>query len=317
MRVLGIILMGVAAFLLVLAASLRFFALPALAKAPLSPGESTGGVTKTEQAGIAYKFFDVSTLSERTDVPVTATRYTRGDVPGSQEPAALAQDVAIYDTFQRVEDNAGTLLTASTARYAFNRVTSELVNCCGANDNEEEVNFSGIAPLKFPMFTQAKDYPYFDGSIGAPVTAKYSGVETIEGLEVYVYKVAEGPLQTGEREVPGELVGATDPVYVAPQFYTIDLTLWVEPTTGAIVKGLSIQKQTLRGPAGTDALTIVEAEIGTTPDEVKRGVDFASSNANLIKLLGSTVPLVGLIVGIVLLVAGILLVVTASRRSRA
>lgn len=317
MRVLGIILIGVATFLLVLAASLRFFAVPALAKAPLSPGEDSGGVTKTEQAGIAYKFFDAGTLTERRDVPVVATRYTRGDVAGSQEPAALAADVAIYDTFVRIEDNAGTLLSASTARYAFNRVTSELVNCCGANDNDEEANFSGLVPLKFPMFTQPKDYPYYDGSIGAPVTAKYSGVETVEGLEVYLYKIVEGPTQTGVREVPGTLVGSTDPTYPAPQFYQVDLSLWVEPTTGAIVKGLQIQKQTLRGPAGTDALTIVEAEIGSTPDEVKRGVEFASSSANLIKLLGGTAPLIALILGLVLLVVGIALVVMVSRRARA
>ncbi len=75
-------------------------------------------------------------------------------MPASQTSEALADDLAIYESFLRTEDNTGTVVSASTLRVAFDRVTSELSNCCGANFDGREVEFSGINPLKFPMFTE-------------------------------------------------------------------------------------------------------------------------------------------------------------------
>ena len=313
-RGIGIVLIGLGVFLVVVGALLRFTVVPAIAKAPLSPGEDTGGVTQTDQAGVAASLFDPSTLTERKDVPLTVTRFTRGDVPASQTAEAKAGDLAVYDTFQRVEDNAGVVVQANTARFAFNRVTSEMSNCCGANLDGENVQMSGIVPLKFPMFTQPQNYPYFDTSLNAAVEAVYQGQEDLEGLPVYKYVVTVEPTQIGTIEVPGDLVGSPDPSYVAPQFYANVLTLYVEPSTGAIVKGDSVQKQTLRGPDGTDQVTIIDAVIGTTPQEASDGIAYAKTQSALLKLLNETVPLVGVILGVILLAVGILLVATSKRK---
>lgn len=290
-RGIGIVLIGLGVFLVVLGVLLKVTVVPAVAKAPLSPGEDTGGVTQTNQSGVAAKLFDPATLTERQDVALKAIRYTRGDVPASQTEEALSQDLAIYDTFQRVEDEAGVVVTADTARFAFNRVTSELVNCCGANLDGENVEMSGIVPLKFPMFTQQQTYPYFDSSLNRGVDAVFQGEEEIEGLPVYKFLVVVEPTQVGTLEVPGDLVGSPLPSYVAPRYYSVNLTLFVEPTTGAIIKGESDQLQTLRGPDGTDQLTIIDAVIGTDPDEVTQGVDTYKPLAALINLLNNTAPL--------------------------
>ena len=313
-RGIGIVLIGLGVFLVVLGALLRFTVVPAVAKAPLSPGEDTGGVTQTDQAGVAAKLFDPGTLSERTDVPLTVTRFTRGDVPASQTAEAKAADLAVYDTFQRVEDNAGVVVLANTSRFAFNRVTSEMSNCCGANLDGENVQMSGIVPLKFPMFTEAKNYPYFDTSLNSAVDAVYQGQEELDGLPVYKFVVTVEPTEIGTIEVPGDLVGSPDPSYVAPQYYANVLTLYVEPLTGAIVKGDSVQKQTLRGPDGTDQVTIIDAVIGTTPQEAADGIAYAKSQSALIALLNNTVPLVGLVLGLILIVVGVLLVATSKKR---
>ena len=116
------------------------------------------------------------------------------------------------------------------------------------------------------------------------------------------------PTQTDTFEVPGVLVGSPLPNFVAPRFYSNVLTLWVEPNTGAIVKGESVQLQTLRGPDNQDKITIIDAVIGTTPEEITEGVDNAKSQAALLSLLNNTVPLVALILGVILLVIGIVLV---------
>lgn len=314
-RVIGNILIGLGVFLVVLAALLRFTVVPAIAKAPLSPGEDTGGVLQTDQSGVAAKLFDPATLSERVDVPLKATRFTRGDVPASQTDEAKAGDLAIYDTFLRVEDNAGVVVSASTARYAFNRVTSEMSNCCGANFDGENVQFSGIVPLKFPMFTQPQNYPYFDTSLNGTVEAVYQGTEDVEGLTTYKYVVTVEPTQVGEIEVPGELVGSPEPSFVAPRFYSVVLTLYVEPNTGAIVKGSQDQLETLRGPDGTDQVTIIDAVIGSDPAEVTEGVASVKSLSGLLVLVNSTVPLISLILGVILLAIGILLVASGRRET--
>ena len=313
-RGIGIVLIGIGVFLLVLGALLRFSVVPAVAKAPLSPGEDTGGVTQTDQSGVAAKLFDPATLTERTDVPLTATRYTRGDVPASQTDEAKSADLAIYDTFQRVEDNAGTVVLADTSRFAFNRVTSELSNCCGANIDGENVDMSGIVPLKFPMFTKQQTYPYFDTALNEGVDAVFQAEETLEGLPVYKFVVTVEPTQVGTIEVPGSLVGSPLPNFVAPRYYSNILTLWVEPSTGAIVKGESDQLQTLRGPDNTDKITIIDAVIGTTPEEASAGIEYAKTQSALLTLLNNTVPLIAVIAGLILLVLGIVLVATGGQR---
>ena len=53
--------------------------------------------------------------------------------PPPSSPEAQSQDLAVFDYFQRVNNDAtGELITAGTARYAFDRKLSELVDCCGA-----------------------------------------------------------------------------------------------------------------------------------------------------------------------------------------
>lgn len=306
-RGIGLVLVGLGAFLLVLAVMLRFWVVPAVAKAPISPGDATGGVTQTDQGGMAVKLFDPATLTERTNVPLTAIRFTRGDVQAAETSEAKSQDLAIYDSFLRVSDDAGVVVDASTIRVAFNRVSSELTNCCGVNNDGEQVTWTGINPLKFPMFVQQQDYPYFDTTINAAPPALFQGVEDLEGLQVYKFVQTIEPTQTSEMEVPGDLVGSTDASFMAPRFYSNIQTMWVDPTTGSIVKGISQQKQVLRGPDGTDQLTIIEAEIGTDPAEVTQGVNDAKALGSKVAMLQTTVPIVAAILGIVLLVVGFLL----------
>ena len=267
----------------------------------------------TNSAGTATSLFDPAALASggdpvRTNVPVTSVRNTRGDVSAAESSEAKDQDLAIYDSFTRLTDPDGVVVNADTLRVAFNRVSSELVNCCGANYNGQDTTFEGINPLKFPMFTQPQDYDYFDTTLGRAWPAVYSGTEQLEGATVYKFVMTIPPTQTTTMEVPGSLVGSDEDTFEAPRFYSNVRTLMVEPTTGSIVKGDELPKQTLRGPDGTDQVTLLEASIGYTPEEVSESVAAAMDSANLLKMLKSTVPLVGLILGLICLGAGAFLV---------
>lgn len=312
-RVGGLLLLGLGAFLIVLAAMLRFYAVPQLAKAPLSPGEDTGGITVTNSAGTATLLFNAGALATgddpiRRDVPLTSVRNTRGDVSAAQTPEAKDQDLAVYDSFSRLSDADGVVVNADTLRVAFDRVSSELTNCCGANYNGQDTTFEGINPLKFPMFTEPKDYEYFDTSLGRAWPAVYSGTEELLGTTVYKFVMTIPPTQTTTMEVPGSLVGSDETTFEAGRYYSNVRTLLVEPTTGSIVRGQEQQKQTLRGPAGTDRVTLLEASIGYTDEEVAESLSTANDSASLLNTLKTTVPLIALVAGIIAVVVGFLLV---------
>ena len=111
---------------------LKWYVAPKAAVAPLNIDSTT---TAT---GTIIKKLNPSKISQFPNVydeniPAIQTRYTVGDVQAAEQEEAKSQNLAIYNTFYRVNpaSNPGELLLASQARYAFNRNTSQLVNCCG------------------------------------------------------------------------------------------------------------------------------------------------------------------------------------------
>ena len=313
----GIVLVGLGAFLLVLAGLLRFYVVPQLAKAPLVPGESTGGISTTTNEGVAEKLFDPGALASggdpnRTNVKLLATRTTRGDVLASEgnttECPAKPNDYAIYDSFQNVTDESGTTVTASTIRVSFDRVSSELNNNCGANVDGETVDMTGVNPLKFPMFTQQQTYNYFDSTLNKAIPIEFSGTQDLDGLQVYVFKQSIPGTQFSEQEVPGSLVDSPDASYKAARFYSNERELLVEPNTGSIIGGTEQQRQWLTGPDGSEKVVIIEATISTTEKTKQEAIDDAKSSISLLNMLKTTVPIIGGILGIIALIIGFWLI---------
>jgi hypothetical protein len=312
-RVIGLVLLGLGIALIVLAPMLKFYATPRLAVAPLDLDVND----ITASAGTAVKLFDPSTLTEKTNVALTSDRYTSADAPAS---AQAGGNIGVYDSFSRVnEADSGRLVTASVQRYAFDRTTSVLTTGSGSNIDGDPITADQIAgdamlPLKFPFFVDTgATYNYFDTTVrkGEPVT--FTGEEEIDGLTVYRFEGTVAPVQIGEQAGLATLIGADDPSYVAPRYYTNHRTLLVDPTTGKIVKGTEDQLQTFRGPDGSDAVTVLQATIGFTDATVASNVDQVNANAGKLKLIAQTLPLVFLLLGIVLAVVGVLLLVLAGR----
>jgi hypothetical protein len=305
-RGLGLVLIGLGVALLVLAPMLKFYAVPKLAVAPLDLDPSS----PSRNAGVAVKLLDIATFTERTNVPLTSLRYTKADVAASQ---AAGGNIGVYESFSRVNDADGTLVTAGTERYAFDRTTNILNTGSGANIDgtpmtEEMIANDAIMPLKLPFFVDKNaTYNYFDTSLlkGAPVA--FVEETTIDGLTVYKFEGKIEPTQIGEQEGIAALVGSDDPEFKAPRYYSNLRTLYVEPLTGQVVNGIEDQLQTLRGPDGTDQITIIEGVIGFTDEEIAESVAEAKDNSAKIKLVAQTLPLVSLVLGLVLLVVGILL----------
>lgn len=302
-RVVGLILLALGVMMLVLAPMLKWYVLPNAAKTPLDQyTEATADVNFKQlldpakvAAGDKDPYF--------RDVEATQYIYVRGDVAAAEQPDAKEQDLTIFDYFMRVNRNDnGDLVTASSARYPFNRVNSELADCCGASVNDEPVNMVGsIAPVKWPFYMEQKDYEIFNSTLLGPQTFKFEREEEMFGVPTWVFYSEVPPTEVASLEVPAaSLPGAkknAEGNAELAEMYSSKSTYWMEPVTGQIVKGESSEYTTydLNGEP-----KLVKADyVGVSGDE--ESAKEIASLAGLVKTIGTTAPLVLLVLGLALI----------------
>lgn len=298
-RVVGSVLLGLGVLLVVAAAMLRFYVAPQLVVAPLDQSSET--VSEAEDA----TYLDIGLLEVQEGRTLVATRTVRGDVQ------AGSAETAVYDVFVKTQDpekpgdGEEQLVSATTDRFAFDRRTSEAVNCCDENLNGEEVEHEGIQ-LKFPFGTEQRTYQYFDTSLGRATDMEFVEEETVEGLGTYRFQQVIEPTEIARLDVPGSLVGLDETSVELGRFYSNVRTAWVEPVSGVIVRGEEEQLSSLRDDDGEDLLTITEATLAFTDDTVSNQADAAQDARGSARLLGTLAPLGALVLGLVLIGIGIL-----------
>jgi hypothetical protein len=157
--------------------------------------------------------------------------------------------------------------------------------------------------LKLGFGTRARTQRFWDDLAGRSFPAAYKGHATVQGLTVDVFTQVIEP-------TPGGKVLGFDTVYS-----NTERTIYVEPTTGVIVKGVSHPKVVVKGTpfgdvAGLDAtLTYDEA---TQVAQARTARD----GRNSLRLVGSTLPLASLVAGLLLAGVGGLLVLRRRRAAR-
>ena len=311
-RIIGSIVIGLGFMLLVLAPLSRFYIAPSAAVAPLNTDSVSIGV------GVVVKQLDLVKFASGAadpyyppNLPATQTRNTIGNVTASTQDPAKSDGLAVYDTFARLNVADGRIVTASTSRYAFNRKTSELANCCGANEGGKTANFSGLFPLKFPFFTAKQTYQVWDGTLLKSVPAVFETAEDHYGVPTYkfVSNIPPTMIPNSSMTVPAKTIGQPGTADVTiNQWYTNKVTNWVEPSTGQILDSASELLQTLRGPDNTtDIATIAQVKAAGQPAYVEDSATKIKADAAKINLFMVTVPLIALILGIILIIIGFLL----------
>jgi hypothetical protein len=295
--IIGLILAGLGAFLILVAVLLPTWVVGRIMKFPLNEYQ-----TATLQAANA-SYFSAKTLSAQTGVTMQATYTIKGDA------SAGNSSTAVWNEFSWVEDiTHHQPVQSQTRKLAFDRRTAELVNCCGASVNgNTAVHQSGVAGYVFPFNTQKKTYQVFDTTLGKPMPFVYSGTANVSGIQTYMFDEDYGPTQTGTSPFLGNLVGSSSALVVLPEYNALHLVYYVDPETGALVNVNEHQTTTLRNPANGASVTVFDADLIVTPSSLATIVGLDNKGRNEIALLGTTLPIVLGIAGGVLLIAGIFL----------
>lgn len=297
-RAVGLVLLGLGVFLLVLAPVLKFYAYPKLA---LIPQDQNSGTVATGTG----TYYDPANGAV-PDANLIASRNVRGDVPAAVKEGA---DTAVWNVFvrvERVEDSH--LITASTDRVAMDRRSAMAKDCCGSEPTRKGLTYT------FPIGTEKKTYPYYDISVDKDFPAKYVGTDTLKGLSVYHFRIDIAPQQIGEpRTVPGSLVGEPDKATTQAVIYYSNIRdIWVEPTSGVIVKGQEKLLQTFRTDGDEDKATLLDSTLTFTDKTQTQQAKTASDSRGQINILNVYGPLLGLLLGIVLVLAGLVILRAAT-----
>jgi Porin PorA len=303
-RTVGVTLTGLGAFLLVLALMSYFFLPGQIIKFPLNE------YTVTTLTGTNMTYFSQSSVSEVNGATVRTIATTQGNV------AAGTSSTAIWSTQTGVFDithggDPGVPIEYPTETFAFNRRTGALENCCGAEVGTQHPHFSGQG-FVWPIGVQKKNYQIFDTILLKPEPAVYSGTTTVDGLNTYIFVEHVTNQQYGTVSVPGSLVGMSQSEVTLPEDLTATNTYYVDPGTGAPVKEIQDQSETLVNPStGSTALTLFSGTLTSTPGSIRSAVNTASTYDTDIDIVQTIGPLVGGLVAIVLLVVGVLLLINS------
>ncbi len=291
-RALSYVLILIAVFCLVLAGLLRFYAPSRAEKTPLN--------LDIKQVATGPAKILNSATGQLEDTNLIATRRVRTDSAASnskvtvvQETLCIVKDIDNPAECVDANDAQKRLVSFTTDRVAADRVSAETVNDpkYGSNVNGDTTPQQTGLTYKFPFHSKKQTYKFYDPTSNQSPDATFIGTEKVAGLNCYKY---EATIDNVSLDVgPG-----------IPGFYTDVRTVWVEPLTGVIVKGVEHQTRTLADAKHTPALD-------TTLTFNQEAIDYQAKQAkdgrSKISTLTVILPLLLLLVGLIALAGGVIL----------
>jgi hypothetical protein len=298
-RTVGLGLLAVGAFLLAGALIIPLLLAPALIKLPLD--EKALAVAN----GTGVSFFDIGHQQQLQDL----TAVARQKVVGHPEAAGAGDDVAVWEKGTVLKSSDGTVLTASSFQVCLDRTTALSVPCESTTvDGHVGAHIDGLT-MTFPIGTKKTSYLFYDSTAGKAFPARFSGVETKGGLEVYRFDMTVPETVVQTTQVPGTMAGTGTAGNVSADFvYSNSRTYWVEPTSGLIVSTEQHPKEVVRGPGGATGATLLAGTITADASTVAKAVQSAKDKRFQITLLRSILPWSMAGFGVLLIVVGFLLV---------
>jgi hypothetical protein len=288
-KILVPVLVALGIFSLVLAGLLRFYAPSRVEKAPLDllvPQQAATGPAKVYnvQAG------------KLEDVQLKATRQVVTDSAASDSKVAVLQVtlciVKVIDDPPFCGDGPKDprIVRVIVDRAPADRKTGLAVNGSkyGENIDGAPIKHVGLT-YKFPFHSKKTTYKFFDVNSKLAADARFIGTDKVKGLNTYKYEAVID-------KVPLEVAGGV------PGVYSDTRTVWVEPRTGAIVKGTQHQVRTTT--AGT---LVFEADLAFTDATIDHQSKLAKDGLSKLRLLTVFGPLTLLLVALLAFAGAFLL----------
>ncbi|WIY06392.1 DUF3068 domain-containing protein [Amycolatopsis mongoliensis] len=332
-RAFGLILLALGVFAVAGAVLLPTYVYPKLAKVPLDQ-DSTSVLEGTASKVLAVTDNGSGPVSNiRDNAKLTATAHVQANfsAPEMREDT----DYAVWLlAVQVTDDGDGTVLSATKRQVCFDRRSGEGYDPRGATDPQCDARSSYVTELKdkadqdgqkppeaniekaqpglnfkFPFGTEQKDYKVYDDNTGAAVTARYTGTETVNGIETYKFVQDIPDTKLDSKKVPGSLVGSDQSSVDADLYYRGVNTMWVEPVTGIQVKQQQQQHQELRVGTSGSSTVVFDGTLAYNGKTISQMVDQVNENKGRLEFLSSTGPLwLGIGGGVLIIVAIVLLV---------
>ncbi|MER5299963.1 DUF3068 domain-containing protein [Streptomyces lasiicapitis] len=288
---LSLVLLGLGAFLLVLAPLLAWYVEPRAKRTPTDIDQ----ITVFRGTG---SYFDTQKIKTVKKQRLTITRQVRGDVADSEKSGRAVWDVSTSidpDKSLPAADPHDSLQW-TLERWVTDRKTNKPVHCCG-----EKPYFEGEVYLKFPFDVEKRTYLWWDPTLGDTVPLAYRGKKKIQGYEGLRFTGTVKAAKTGTRQVPGRMVGLPKRSQVmAEEWYANHgVELVADQRTGRIIYAAIGPRKTLRAPGGKKDVTVLldSKRIGFTEKTQKSQVKLADDDSSRLKLVGETLPLVSVVLG--------------------
>lgn len=296
------VLAGLGALAIVAAIVLRLAIAPLVAQSPVLPGPA--GFVNHVSIGTVTGLLDLETGVEREPIRVTRTETTRGDAAAAAQAALLGFNVSVLDTLTRVVGPEGKVIREDNYRMAPDRRSGALADCCGVFVGGVSVPMGGAGyPLRLPPLPQQGSYPFFDVNLLAAVPMKYLGSDQAGGITAMKFQQATPPTKAGRLVVPGKLVGAGDRPTTADRYYSATRTLWVDPTSGIILRKSERTRETVRDAKGRDVVTLYSAALDSSAEQTAESAAAARAAAAPIRWARTLGPALLAVLGVGLLLA--------------
>ncbi|MFR9750463.1 DUF3068 domain-containing protein [Nocardia sp. 004] len=257
-----------------------------------------------------------------SDVPMVSQRYVTVEDPADADKMT----VQVGQTLRRegVPENIG-LLSALIDRVTISRKTGMPVDEDPNGSVAATVNREGQSvaesfkreglQYRFPIGTEKKSYPYFDLTVRETYDANFIEETEINNLKVYHFQMSVPPTSVYDAvpspsnriTLPAAKWGVDerdDTPVTMTRYYTNTRDLWVEPETGAVIKGGEQLHMYFSRTPDKAEVTALKTHLVFDEGTIESQIDTVKPYVDMLSLYGRVVPIGLGILGVIALIGG-------------
>ncbi|MEV6649657.1 DUF3068 domain-containing protein [Streptomyces sp. NPDC051219] len=295
----SLVLLAFAVFFTAMAPLLRWYMFARVVEIPASQYQEM--VLEAKPATL-LDYNDPTGIKVKQVPRVTIVQTLKGNVEESRKiERSAGRDVVVWDSLSYVEGPDGKMVSQIPERYIFDARTQDPVHATGEMVDGDMVKREGIE-FKWPFLTEKRDYRYFDAQARITAPIHYRGTQNFRGLEVYSFEQiipwtkVRMPKKMPIKGITPETVEKTG----MTRWYTTKRMFWVEPLTGAPVRGEEIHREELRNAStllGMEKATAFAGHVKMRDDYLDHTVALVKSNRTKLMAMRTYLPAAFLLLG--------------------